>query len=159
MKQGYFIGLVLCGMLGMGIQAMEAARACRLSGNLTISVRRPENDIPVEYLSSIQDGDCAYWKYYDFSKAGVNHFVCKTWGKNLSGQIEIRLDTPDGELIGTCSVVPMGGEVAYAIHETEIKPVKGKHALVFVFKAANPDDKTKDLMNLEWFMFDNKNTI
>lgn len=133
---------------------MEAARACRLSGHLTISVRRPSHDIPVEYLSSIRDGDCAYWKYYDFSKAKVNHFICKTWGKNLAGRIEIRLDAPDGELIGTCAVAPMKDEVAYAIHEAKIKPVKGKHALVFVFKATHPDDKKKELMNLEWFVFE-----
>lgn len=138
---------------------MEAARACRLSGDLTISVRRPANDIPVEFLSSIRDGDCAYWKYYDFSKADVNHFVCKTWDKNLAGKIEIRLDTPDGELIGTCEVAPMNGDVAYAIHETKIKPVKGKHALIFVFKAVHPGDKAKELMNLEWFVFENKKTI
>lgn len=137
---------------------MEAARACKLSGNLTISVRRPNHDIPVEYLSSIHDGDCAYWKYYDFSQVGVNHFVCKTWDKSLAGQIEIRLDAPDGELIGTCLVAPMDGDVAYAIHETKIKSVKGKHALVFVFKVANPSDKAKELMNLEWFTFENKNT-
>lgn len=135
---------------------MEAARACQLSGHLTISVRRPDNDIPVEFLSSIRHGDCAYWKYYDFSKTGVNRFVCKTWDKNLAGQIEIRLDTPDGELIGTCPVAPTDGQVAYAIHETKIKPVKGKHALVFVFQAANPADKAKDLMNLEWFVFENR---
>lgn len=138
------------------LRRMEAARACRLSGNLTISVRSPHYDIPVEYLSSIRDGDCAYWKYYDFSKAKVNRFICKTWDKNLSGQIEIRLDTPDGELIGTCVVAPMKGEVAYGIHEAKIKPVKGKHALVFVFKATNPNDKKKELMNLEWFVFENR---
>lgn len=40
-----------------------------------------------------------------------------------------------------------------------VTATKGKHTLVVVFKAANPDDKVRDLMNLEWFVFENKNTI
>ncbi len=133
---------------------MEASRACLMSGNMTVAVRRPADDIPVEYLSEIRDGDCAYWKYYDFDAAKVTRFVCKTWGKNLAGKIEIRLDNPEGELIGTCEVTPMDGEVAYAIHQTEVKPATGKHALVLVFKAAGQTGAvSEDLMNLEWFTF------
>ena len=136
---------------------MEAYRACLLSGNVYPAVRRPLHDVPVEYLAGIRDGDYAYWKYYDFSKAPVNRFVCKTWDKNRAGSIEIRLDSPEGELIGTCEVKQMEGETAYSIHESEVKPVTGKHALVLVFKAANDIDKGEDLMNLEWFMFTESN--
>ena len=52
---------------------MEASRACLLSGNLTVKIHRPEHDIPVEYLADIHDGDCAYWKYYDFDASSVTH--------------------------------------------------------------------------------------
>ncbi|BFK04819.1 hypothetical protein F090043F1_29470 [Parabacteroides goldsteinii] len=127
-----------------------------MSGNVMVAVRRPDNDIPVEYLANIRDGDYAYWKYYDFTDTKVNHFVCKTWDRNKAAQIEIRLDSPEGELIGTCDITPMEGETAYAIHETNIKSVTGKHALVFVFKAVDPAVKGLDLMNLEWFVFENR---
>ena len=127
-----------------------------MSGNMTVAVRRPADDIPVEYLSEIRDGDCACWKYYDFDASMVTHFVCKTWGKNQAGKIEIHLDDPAGELLGTCEVASMDGEVAYAIHETEIKPATGKRALVLVFKAASPASNGQDLMNLEWFTFENR---
>lgn len=135
---------------------MDAARACLMSGNMTVAVRRPADDIPVEYLSEIRNGDCACWKYYDFDASMVTHFVCKTWGKNQAGKIEIHLDDPAGELLGTCEVASMDGEVAYAIHETEIKPATGKRALVLVFKAASPASNGQDLMNLEWFTFENR---
>ncbi len=138
------------------LQRMDASRACLMSGNLMVTVRRPVNDIPVEYLSAIRDGDHAYWKYFDFSGKDVNHFVCKTWGNNLAGTIEIHLDTPKGEQIGSCAIDPMQGEYAYAIHETNIKPVIGKHALVLVFKAKNQAEQNADLMNLEWFLFEKK---
>ena len=135
---------------------MDAARACLMSDTVMVSVRRPENDIPVEYLAAVRDGDHAYWKYYDFTGSDVNHFICKTWDKNKAAKIEIHLDSPEGELIGTCELAPMQGETAYAIHETKIKPVTGKHALVLVFKAVDPNTKDVDLMNLEWFVFEKK---
>jgi Beta-xylosidase len=138
------------------LQRMDAARACLMSGNLMVDVRRPDNDIPVEYLSGIKDGDYAFWKYFDFTNTYVNHFTCKTWGCNLHGQIEIHLDKPDGKLIGTCDIEPMYGDVAYAIHETDVKFVTGVHAIVLVFKGANERDKNADLMNLEWFIFEKR---
>lgn len=135
---------------------MDAARACLMSGNVMVSVRRPQNDIPVEYLSAIRNGDYAYWKYYDFTNVDANYFVCKTWGESTAAKIEIHLDSPDGELIGTCNIAPMQGEVAYAIHETRVKSITGKHALVLVFKAVDLDVRDVDLMNLEWFVFEKR---
>jgi len=137
---------------------MDAARACLMNGNLMVEVRRPDNDIPVEYLSSIKDGDFAYWKYYDFTNSNVDSFICKTWGESLEGKIEIRLDKPDGELIGVCDIASNNGNLAYRIHETKLnKVVSKKHALVMVFRAKHPMDKDKVLMNLEWFYFGKNN--
>lgn len=138
------------------LRRMDAARACLMSGNLLVTVRRPGNDVPVEYLAEIKDGDCAFWKYFDFTGKKVNRFTCKIWGKNLAGKIEIHLDNRDGRLIGTCDIEPMKDEVAYSIHKTDVKSVIGKHALVLVFKAINPEEKNLDLLNLEWFIFENK---
>ena len=133
---------------------MDAARACLLSGHVMAVVRRPENDVPVEYLSAIRDGDYAYWKYYDFTGTDVDRFICKTWDKNRKAKIEIRLDSQEGELLGVCDLASMNGEVAYAIHETNIKSVTGKHALALVFKSAEPaESEAENLMNLEWFTF------
>ena len=134
---------------------MDAARACLLSRHTTVVVRRPAHSNPVEYLSAIRNGDCAYWKYFDFTGMEVNSFICKTWGKNAAGTIEICLDKPDGELIGTCELQPMNGDVAYSVHRTKVKPVTGVHALVLVFKNNDPSMTGQDFMNLEWFMFEN----
>ena len=135
---------------------MDAARTCEMSGNLMITVRRPEHDIPVEYLSEIKNGDYAYWKYFDFTESKADHFVCKTWGKNAAARLEIHLDAPDGELIGCCELDAMEGEVAYEIHETSVKPVTGRHAVVLVFKSREKEESQQVLMNLEWFMLENR---
>lgn len=133
---------------------MEAYRACLLSGHVKPVVRRPEHDVPVEYLAEIRSGDHAWWKYYDFSAQKVSKFICKTWGPNQTATIEIRLDAPDGKLIGTCRLSAMEGETAYSIYETDIEPTEGKHALVLVFKADAGEPEDADLLNLEWFTFD-----
>lgn len=132
---------------------MDASRACLMSGHLMVTVRRPVYDVPVEYLSEIRDGDCAYWKYYDFDQAKVRRFQCKTWGDNKASAIEIRLDSPDGRLVGRCELEPMQRETAYAIHTATVEPVEGKHALVLVFRAKGDTGKQETLMNLEWFRF------
>lgn len=69
--------------------------------------------------------------------------------------LKCRLDKPDGELIGTCELQPMNGDVAYSVHRTKVKPVTGVHALVLVFKNNDPSMTGQDFMNLEWFMFEN----
>lgn len=132
---------------------MDAARACLMGGNVMVKVRRPAHDVPVEYLADIQDGDYACWKYYDFDQEEVCRFICKTWDKNQAARIEIRLDSPDGKLIGTCNLLPQS-ETAYAIHETEITPVKGIHALYFIFRSSE-NISQGNLLNLEWFRFSN----
>ncbi len=131
---------------------MDAARACLMGGHVTVVARYPKYDIPVEYLAEIRDGDYAYWKYYDFDQAEVKRFICKTWDNNRAAKIELRLDSPEGELIGVCELEPMQGETAYVLHESSVKSVKGKHALVMVFRG-DPLAKEEDIMNLEWFIF------
>lgn len=138
------------------LMQMDAARACEVSGHLVVNVRRPDHDIPVEYLSEIRNDDYAAWKYYDFSRAQVHTFVCKTWDKNVEADIEIRMDAPDGQLLGTCHVDKMDGDVAYSIHETTVKPVKGIHAVYLVFKGKGETDNKGNLMNLEWFKFETR---
>lgn len=131
---------------------MEAYRACSLSGHVKPVVRRPAHDTPVEYLTAIRHGDAAWWKYYDFDAAKVNKLICKTWGDNRKAEIEIRLDSAEGELLGTCKLDAMQGETAYTIHTADIKPVRGKHAIVLVFKSPEGDTQS-DLLSLEWFTF------
>lgn len=133
---------------------MEAARACVMSGNVHIQERRPAWDTIVDDLIGIKDGDTASWRYFDFAGKNAAKFTCKTWGANLAARIELHLDKADGELIGTCDIVPTAETVAFGIHSCTVKPVSGVHALVMVFKAAQPDATKPNLMDLEWFVFD-----
>lgn len=134
----------------------DAARACLMNGNVFVKERRLPYDVVVDYLSDIQHNDWALWRYFDFTKEKATQFTCKIFDQQLSGDIEIRIDSEDGELIGKCKIPPNNENVAYTIHSTQVKSVTGKHAVVLVFKAKNENDKSKNLFNIEWFIFEKK---
>ena len=56
------------------------------------------------------------------------------------GLIEIRLDAPDGELLGVCQVPHTGGWQEWSSFTAKIKPVSGVKTLCLVFKSAEPED-------------------
>jgi len=55
------------------------------------------------------------------------------------GIIEIRLDAPDGELLGSCSVPNTGGWQSWTSIEAKIAPVSGVKTVCLVFKGLKPE--------------------
>lgn len=95
----------------------------------------------------LSTSDMVHWDVEQFS------FATQGVGKQTDYTDRV-LYAPDGELIGTCELEPMEGEVAYAIHKTSVKPVTSRHAVVLVFKGKDAKDNQQHLMNLEWFVFE-----
>ncbi len=58
-----------------------------------------------------------------------------------------------------CEIDSMQNETAYTIHTAKVKKVKGKHALVLVFKSKLTEQQTLNLMNLEWFAFESESIV
>ena len=54
------------------------------------------------------------------------------------GLIEIRLDAPDGELLGTCTVPNTGDWQAWSSFKAKIKPVSGSRTVCLVFRSLIP---------------------
>ena len=135
------------------LERMDAARACLLSGHVSVADRQPAYDIPVEYLRGARNGDWACWRYFDFTGKKARDFTCKISGENRAAQIDIRLDSINGPLIGFCMLVASKRETAYSIHHAAVRPVTGKHALYLVFKASDPEATNLALLDLEWFSF------
>jgi len=63
-------------------------------------------------LCSIHDGDYAMYKAFDFD-SGVAAFQIRI-AANQKGSIDVRLDSPTGPLLGTCSFQPTGGWQSWA---------------------------------------------
>ena len=64
-------------------------------------------------------------------------------------KIEVRIDSADGELLGTVNIAKTKDSQTFKQFKAALKPVSGRHDLYFIFKG----DAGKDLMVIEdWEM-------
>ena len=100
-------------------------------------------------LGWIEDGDWARYDGVEFG-GGAEMIKVRTSSGTGGGVIEVRLDAPDGELLGSVTVPGTGGWNAWSTHEVAIAPTAGTRSVVTVFRA--PEGSTDQyLMNLAWF--------
>ena len=100
-----------------------------------------------EHLGYIENGNWAAYKYVDFG-AGMGRFEARAASLTYGGAIEIRLDSPDGALIGTCAVGRTGGRQSWDSFSCGLERTTGVHAVYLVFKGL-----VGRLFNLESFTF------
>jgi hypothetical protein len=86
-----------------------------------------------ECIGWIEHGDWARYEGVDFGR-GAEQVEIRAASVTKGGIIEIRLDTPEGELLGTCSVTNTGGWQSWSSFHAKIKPVSGIRTLCLVFK-------------------------
>jgi arabinoxylan arabinofuranohydrolase len=141
-------------------QPIEAWRACLLNGRVRTAAEGPTESDPAvrEYLTQIHLADWAAYKYVDFDAQSVNTFHARAGSLAYGGLIEIHLDAPDGELIGTCRVPRTGGWQKWSMVNCPIKGVKGVRAVYLVFKGTGdkfviPKFDPERLFDLESFWF------
>ena len=89
------------------------------------------------YVTDIDNGDYTKVRNVDFKK-GAKSFEANIASAS-GGTIEVRLDSPDGNLIGTCSVKNTLSLQAWTIQSFKVKKVKGVHDVYFVFKGGEGD--------------------
>lgn len=99
------------------------------------------------YVTKIDKGDYIKVRSVDFGK-GAKKFEAGVASESTGGQIEIRLDGIDGELLGVCEVKNTGGLQKWAVQSCKVKKTKGIHDLCFVFKGGDGQ-----LFNFDWWQF------
>lgn len=141
-------------------QPIAAWRACLLRGRVHTGVTGPTEIDPTvrEHLTQIHAGDWAAFKYVDFDAQPVTTFHARAGSPAYGGVIEVRLDAPDGELIGACRVPRTGGWQQWAAVSCPVTPVTGVRALYLVFRGAGdkfviPKFDPERLFDLESFWF------
>lgn len=116
---------------------IDAYRACLLSGEVkTEVIYNREDDHIKECLSDIEDGDWAAYKYINFQEE-VAGFELKAASLAYGGKIEIRLDGPEGEIIGVCPIKRTGGWQKWETFKCSVENVSGVHAIYLVFKGGS----------------------
>ncbi len=99
-------------------------------------------------ISNINNGDYIKIRNVDFDK-GAKKFFARVATHN-KGDIEIRVDSIEGPIIGVCNIQSTGGMDIWSTQSTKIKKTKGVHDLYFVFKGDGDDE----LFNFDWWKFE-----
>ena len=116
-----------------------------------------ESENPREYsgpsarnmvVTDIHDGDWIAVASVDFG-SGASGFSARVAGAS-GGAIELRLDGPDGKLIGTLAVPATGGPEQWVEAETGVSDAEGVHDVYLVFRGMT-DGKT--LFRLDHWRF------
>ncbi len=87
----------------------------------------------------IDAGDWVRYERVDCGKR-AEQVEIRAASETVGGTIEIRLDKPDGELLGSCSVPNTGGWQKWASFKAKVKPLSGVKTLCLVFR--NPKSDT-----------------
>lgn len=101
------------------------------------------------YVTNINNGDYIKVRSVDFAK-GSKTFEAAVSSASKGGKIEIRLNSKDGELLGTLDVNNTGGLNNWKTFSCKVNKVAGVHDLYFVFKGDNGE-----LFNFDWWKFNN----
>jgi len=97
-------------------------------------------------VAYIQNG--SYLLYHTIDFTDVTTFVARVASNTQGGQIQLRLDNPNGALIGTASVASTGSWWAWRTVTCSIIPTNGIHDVYLVFTGG-----PGNLFNLEWLSF------
>lgn len=98
-------------------------------------------------LGYIENGDYAVYNNFDFG-SGVSSFKARVASGASGGNIEIRLDSVNGTLVGTCPVTGTGGWQTWADVSCNVSGAGGTHNLYLKFTGGSGY-----LFNLNWFKF------
>jgi len=102
------------------------------------------------YVTKINNGDYIKVRSVDFGK-GAKAFEASVASASKGGQMEIRLNSIDGELLGVLGVINTGGLDNWAVQSCKVKKTKGIYDLYFIFKGGEGE-----LYNFDWWKFKTK---
>jgi len=96
----------------------------------------------------IENGDWIMFKGVDFG-LGASAFQARVASATNGGTIEIRLDSPNGQLVGTLNVSNTGGWQNWVTRSTSIDNLTGVHDLYLKFVGGSGY-----LFNINWWQFE-----
>ena len=100
-------------------------------------------------MTDIHHGDYIKVREVDFGPKGPSRFVATASSRYFGGQIELRIDSPDGKILGILNIPYTGEWDNWQTFETSVKSVRGVHDLYLMFKGKKPHA----LFNLDYWEF------
>jgi hypothetical protein len=108
-----------------------------------------------ECIGWIEQGDWVRYEKIDLRQR-CSQIEFRAASATRGGIIEIRLDAPDGELLGTCAVPNTGGWQAWSSFKAKIKPTSGIKTLCLAFRG--PGSQVTQDLRLWFAKVDDSNT-
>jgi arabinoxylan arabinofuranohydrolase len=103
-------------------------------------------------VGNIENGDYIKVKGVDFG-TGASSFDARVSSANSGGNIELRLDSPTGKLVGTCAVSGTGGWQTWTDKSCTVSGAEGIHDLYLKFTGGSGY-----LLNVNWWKFNGNET-
>lgn len=100
-------------------------------------------------LAQLDNGDWVTLKGVDFGAKGASQFTASVASAHAGGSIELRLGSPEGQLIGTAKVANTGGDQAWKEVSCEVSGATGVHDLCLKFVGAGE----APLFAVDWWQF------
>ncbi len=100
----------------------------------------------------IENGDYIKVKGVDFG-TGAASFIARVASATSGGNIELRLDSPTGTLVGTCAVSETGDWQTYSDKSCTVSGAEGVHDLYLKFTGGSGY-----LFNFNWWKFEKSGT-
>ena len=124
----------------------------RVEGETFSAQKGVETDLCAEgglCLTELGNGDWVKLVGVDFGSRSAGKFSARAASEQAGGKIEVRVDGPEGKLLGTCEIAATGGAQKWKAFSCEISGATGKEDLCLVFKG---DDET--LFKLDCWRFE-----
>lgn len=99
-------------------------------------------------VTQIHNTDYLLIRNVDFGH-GATKFIASVATENKTGVIELRLDRPDGTIIGTCSIEPTYGWNKWEQRSCKVEKIGGHHDLYMIFRGQH---KAR-LFDFDWWQF------
>lgn len=132
--QGYLLNVASLRPVGSGWQGARVPAAAFASQQGVQTAPSTEGG---ECIGWIEHGDWVRYAGVDFG-AGSDRLEIRVSSASAGGVIEVRLDGPDGELLGTGRVASTGDWQAWTTLGVALKPQRGVRTVCLAFREASP---------------------
>ncbi|MCL4137456.1 UNVERIFIED_CONTAM: hypothetical protein GTU68_001260 [Idotea baltica] len=121
---------------------------CDLLGSDDTQIRNPEN--APSFIRTRRKG---YATFRGIDLTGIGKLTLR-YGAIINGiKLEIRLDSPDGQLIGSQDISKTGSETKFANVDIAIDNTSGFHDLYFVVVAEPNPKENRRVFSIDWMYF------
>lgn len=113
-------------------------------------VKASQNKEVGVFVNAMQNNSYSKVKGVDFGNQGPSRFTARVGTTHNGGvTMEVRVDNPDGKLLGTLRVPLTGGDDRWTLVSIDVAEVVGVHDLYFVYKGEKPGR----IMYFDYWMF------